>query len=89
MELYTTGQIAQVFILGNILGFFIGGLLISKLKSSKVFCLRPVQRKIPSARNTEYPIVSGKNYKLFRCHLKGSLYVFIIGRFPLNCNSNL
>ena len=63
MELYTTGQIAQVFILGNISGFFIGGLLISKLKSSKVFCLRPVQRKIPSARNTEYPIVSGKNYK--------------------------
>lgn len=85
MELYTARQIAQVFILGNILGFFIGGLLISKLKSSKVSCFRPVQRKIPSARNTEYPIVSGKNW----CHLKGSLYVFIIGRFPLNCNNNL
>ena len=66
MRLYTFAHALQVFFLGIILGFLVGGLLISRLKpgSTKVVFLRPVQRKIPSVETTEYPIVSSKNYKV-------------------------
>jgi len=66
MQLYTFAHVIQVFILGFIGGFFSGGLIISKLKwgraTEKKIVIRPIQRKIPSAANTEYPIVSCKNY---------------------------
>ncbi len=58
MQLYTTAHVIQVFIIGLASGFFVGGLLISKLKPRKIIFIRPIQRKIPSAENTEYPIVS-------------------------------
>ena len=66
MKLYTFAHLMQVFILGVIGGFFTGGLFISIMKSSRVTekRIRVIQckRKIPSAVNTEYPIVSCKNY---------------------------
>lgn len=66
MKLYTLAHVVQVFILSMFGGFFIGGLLISKFKfgkaTEKKITIRPIQRKIPSAVNTEYPIVSCKNY---------------------------
>lgn len=66
MQLYTFAHVLQVFILGFIGGFFIGGLLVSKFKFQKVtekeIVIRPIQRKIPSVTSTEYPIVSCKNY---------------------------
>lgn len=66
MHLYTFAHVLQVFILGFIGGFFIGGLFISKMKWGKVtekeIKIRNPKRKIPSAVNTEYPIVSCKNY---------------------------
>ncbi|EPR12041.1 hypothetical protein [Ruminiclostridium papyrosolvens] len=68
MQLYTTAHVIQVFILGFIGGFFIGGLLVSSIKFKKVtdrrIVIRPIQRKIPSVATTEYPIVSTKNYKV-------------------------
>lgn len=66
MTLYTTQHVIQIFILGIVLGFLIGGLLISSLKSGRirVIILKPRQRKIPSVTTTEYPIVSNKNYKI-------------------------
>ena len=66
MQLYTFAHTVQVFILGFIGGFFIGGLIISKFKwgraTEKKIVIRPIQRKIPSVTSTEYPIVSCKNY---------------------------
>lgn len=66
MHLYTFSHVLQVFILGFIGGFFIGGLLISKLKFAGVIekevKIRIPKRKIPSVTSTEYPIVSCKNY---------------------------
>lgn len=66
MQLYTFSHVLQVFILGFIGGFFIGGLLVSSIKFKKVtekrIAIRPIQRKIPSVTSTEYPIVSYKNY---------------------------
>lgn len=66
MKLYTFAHVMQVFILGVIGGFFIGGLFISIMKSRRVtekrFRVIQGKRKIPSAANTEYPIVSCKNY---------------------------
>lgn len=66
MQLYTFAHVLQVFILGFLGGFFAGGLLVSKLKrqraAEKKIVIKPIQRKIPSAANTEYPIVSYKNY---------------------------
>lgn len=66
IQLYSFVHILQVFILGFIGGFFVGGLLISKLKWSKVIekevRMRIPERKIPSVATTEYPIVSCKNY---------------------------
>ena len=66
MQLYTFAHVLQIFIFGFLGGFFAGGLLISKLKSvratEKKIVIKPIQRKIPSAANTEYPIVSCKNY---------------------------
>ena len=66
MQLYTFSQVLQVFILGFIGGFFIGGLLVSSIKSKKLtekrIVIRPTKRKIPSVTTTEYPIVSYKNY---------------------------
>lgn len=68
MQLYTFSHVLQVFVLGFIGGFFIGGLIVSKIKFKKVtdkrIIIRPIQRKMPSAANTEYPIVSDKNYKV-------------------------
>ena len=68
MQLYTTAHVIQLFILGFIGGFFIGGLLVSSIKFKKVIdrriVIRPIQRKIPSVATTEYPIVSRKNYKV-------------------------
>ncbi len=62
MQLYTFTHALQIFILGSIGGFFVGGLLISKLKwgrvAEKKIVIKPMQRKIPSAANTEYRIVS-------------------------------
>jgi len=66
MQLYTFTHVVQVFILGLVGGFFIGGLLVSNIKFKKVtekkIVIRPIQRKIPSVTSTEYPIVSCKNY---------------------------
>ncbi len=66
MHLYTFAHVLQVFIIGFLGGFFAGGLLISKLKrqraTEKKIVIKPMQRKIPSAANTEYSIVSCKNY---------------------------
>ncbi len=66
MQLYTFSHVLQVFILGFIGGFFIGGLLVSSIKFKKVtdrrIVIRPIQQKIPSVSTTEYPIVSYKNY---------------------------
>ena len=66
MHLYTFPHVLQVFILGLIGGFFIGGLLISKFRFAGVIekevKIRMSKRKIPSAVTTEYPIVSCKNY---------------------------
>ncbi len=66
MHLYTFSHVMQVFILGFIGGFFIGGLLVSSIKFKKVtdkrIVIKPMQRKIPSVATTEYPIVSYKNY---------------------------
>ena len=66
MQLYTFAHVVQVFILGFIGGFFIGGLLVSNIKFKKVtkkkIIIRPIQRKILSVTSTEYPIVSCKNY---------------------------
>ncbi len=66
MQLYTFSHVLQVFILGFIGGFFIGGLLVSSIKFKKVtekrIVIRPIQRKIPSVATNEYPIVSYKNY---------------------------
>ncbi len=66
MHLYTFSHVMQVFILGFIGGFFIGGLLVSNIKFKKVtdkrIVIKPIQRKIPSVSTTEYPIVSYKNY---------------------------
>ncbi len=68
MRLYTFQHVIQVFILGFIGGFFMGGLLVSSIKFKKVIdrriVIRPIQRKIPSVATTEYPIVSNKNYKV-------------------------
>lgn len=66
LKLYTFAHVMQIFILGVIGGFFIGGLFISIMKSRRVTEKRlrviPGKRKIPSAVNTEYPIASYKNY---------------------------
>ncbi len=66
MHLYTFSHVIQVFILGFIGGFFIGGLLVSSIKFKKVtdkrIVIKPIQRKIPSVSTTEYSIVSYKNY---------------------------
>ncbi|EGD46267.1 hypothetical protein Cpap_0879 [Ruminiclostridium papyrosolvens DSM 2782] len=42
MQLYTTAHVIQVFILGFIGGFFIGGLLVSRIKFKKVIDKRIV-----------------------------------------------
>ncbi|AEY65651.1 hypothetical protein [Clostridium sp. BNL1100] len=66
MQFYTFSHVLQVFILGFIGGFFIGGLLVSSIRFKKVtdrrIVIRPTKRKIPSVSTTEYPIVSYKNY---------------------------
>jgi hypothetical protein len=66
MQVYTFAHTVQVFILGFFGGLFIGGLLVSKFKWSRVaekkIVIRSIERKIPSGANTEYPIVSCKNY---------------------------
>ena len=66
MQLYTFTHVLQVFILGFLGGFFAGGLLISKLKSGrateKKIVIEPIKMKNTQCANTEYPIVSCKNY---------------------------
>lgn len=66
MQVYTFAHTVQVFIIGFFGGLFIGGLLVSKFKwgrvAEKKIVIKPIERKIPSAANTEYPIVSCKNY---------------------------
>ena len=66
MQLYTIAHVLQVFILGFLGGFFAGGLLISYLKgqraAEKKIVLKLIKTKNTQCCNTEYPIVSCKNY---------------------------
>lgn len=68
MQLYTFIHVLQVFILGFLGGFFMGGLLISKLKSTtsgRVTEKKSIKQSTKTntqCANTEYPIVSLKNY---------------------------
>ena len=66
MQLYTLAHVVQVFILGFLGGFFAGGLLVSKLKrqraAEKKISLKLIKTKNTQCGNTEYPIVSCKNY---------------------------
>ena len=65
MQLYTFAHVLQVFVLGFLGGFFAGGLLISYLKRHRATEKNIVLKhktKNTQCCNTEYPIVSCKNY---------------------------